>query len=70
MNPSTIFEAALALPEDARLELVEQLLETLGPETDRLDEASFLEELRRRSGEIDQGTTEVVPWSALKNEPF
>jgi putative addiction module component (TIGR02574 family) len=70
MNPSDVIEAALALPENARLELIEQLLETLGPETDGIDEANFGAELRRRSDEIDQGKAELIPWSELKNEPF
>jgi putative addiction module component (TIGR02574 family) len=70
MNRSSVLEAALALPEDDRIHLVERLLETLGPETDIEDEADFLAELARRSAEIDQGKAEMVPWSELKNEPF
>ena len=54
----------------ARRMMIEQLLDTLGPETDGVDETSFLAELRRRSDEIDQGKAELVPWSDLKNEPF
>jgi putative addiction module component (TIGR02574 family) len=63
-------EAALTLSENDRIQLVERLLETLGPETDGVDEASFVTELRRRSDEIDQGKAELVPWSELKKEPF
>jgi putative addiction module component (TIGR02574 family) len=70
VNPSTISEAALALPENDRIQLVERLLESLAPESDGVDEASFAAELRRRSDEIDQGKAEPIPWSELKNEPF
>ncbi len=70
MSTSALFEAVLALPETDRIQLVEQLLDTLGPETDGVDEASFLAELRRRSDEIDQGQAGLVPWSKLKEEPF
>ena len=70
MDSSPIFEAALALSENDRIRLVEQLLETLGPETDGVDEADFVAELSRRSDEIEQGKAELVPWSELKNEPF
>jgi putative addiction module component (TIGR02574 family) len=70
LNPSTVFEAALALPENDRIQLVERLLETLGPETDGVDEAGFVAELCRRSDEINQGKAELVPWSDLKKEPF
>jgi putative addiction module component (TIGR02574 family) len=68
-NQATI-EAALALPEDERIRLVERLLETLGPETDRVNEESFLEELKHRSDEIDQGKADLVPWPEIKFEPF
>jgi hypothetical protein len=51
VNPSTVFEAALALSENDRIHL---LLETLGPETDGVDEGSFVAEL--------------VPWSQLMQE--
>jgi putative addiction module component (TIGR02574 family) len=70
MTRQAILEAALALPESERLELVTTLLETLGPDTDGVDEEAFAAELRRRSDEIDQGKADLVPWSELKNEPF
>ncbi len=70
MNPSTVFEAALARPENDRIQLVERLLESRGPETDGVDEANLAAELRRRSDEIAQGKAELVRWSELKNEPF
>ena len=70
MTPCTISEAALALPENDRIQLVERLLESLGPESDGVDEASFVAELRRRSDEIDQGKAELAHWSELRVEPF
>ncbi len=70
MSNSNVFEAAMALSEPERIQLVERLLETLGPETDSVDEASFLAELSRRSAEIDHGKTGLVSWSELKNEHF
>jgi putative addiction module component (TIGR02574 family) len=70
VDPSTVFEAALALPEKDRVHLVERLLETLGPETDGVDETSLVAELARRSDEIDQGTAGLVAWPDLKAEPF
>jgi putative addiction module component (TIGR02574 family) len=70
VNPATVLEAALALPENERMHIVERLLETLGPETDGVDEGAFIAELNRRSEEIEQASTELVPWVELKNEPF
>ncbi len=52
------------------IELVEQLLESLGSGTDGVDDANFAAELRRRSDEIDKGKAELVPWGQLKDEPF
>jgi putative addiction module component (TIGR02574 family) len=68
MQQQAIFEAAAALSETDRMELVARLLDTLGPETDGIDEAAFAVELERRSAEIDQGTGELVPWSELKDD--
>jgi putative addiction module component (TIGR02574 family) len=68
VKQQAIFEAAVALSEPDRMELVARLLDTLGPETDGIDEAAFAAELERRSTEIDQGKADLVPWSALKEE--
>ncbi len=62
MTSSIILKAALALPDRARMELVERLLESFGPGTDGVDEVSFLAELYHWSEEIDQGKAELVPW--------
>jgi hypothetical protein len=69
MTREAIFQAAIALPENERMELVTTLLETLGPETDGVDEEAFVAEMRR-SAEIDQGKAELVPWPDLKHESF
>ena len=70
MTTKEIIGAALALPEHDRLHLVEELLESLGPEADELDEKAFLGELQRRSAEVEQGTAALVPWSELRDEPL
>jgi putative addiction module component (TIGR02574 family) len=70
VKQEAIFEAAVALSERDRMELVARLLDTLGPETDGIDESAFVAELERRSTEIDQGKADLVPWSALKEESF
>jgi putative addiction module component (TIGR02574 family) len=70
VSPSKVIEAALALPEKDRIELVERLLDTLGPETNGADDPGFFQELERRSKEVDSGKAETIPWSELKNEPL
>jgi hypothetical protein len=61
VDPSTVFEADLALPENDRVHLVERLLGTFGPEADGVDEGSFVAELRRRIDEVTGGKAQLVP---------
>jgi hypothetical protein len=68
VDTTTVFQAALALPESIRIELVEQLLEGLGPETDGVDEHALLSELRCQSDELEQGTGVDTIGRELENE--
>lgn len=69
MNPATeqVLDAALALPEGDRLELVEALIVSLQSSEDEppLDDA-WREVIARRSAEIDAGAVALVPWSEVK----
>ena len=58
------------LSEAERVQLVEHLLEILGPETDGVDRDAFGAELSQRSQEIDEGTAGLVDWSDLKKEAW
>jgi hypothetical protein len=66
LSPETIFEAALSLPENERLDLAARLLDTVPAELNllSLDDPNLVEELDRRAAD-DSGS---VPWSELKNE--
>ncbi len=70
MNPATeqLLNAALALPDEDRLEFAEALIVSLQP-TDRppFDE-SWREVIRRRSEELRSGKVTPVPWSEVKRE--
>ena len=71
MNPSTVIEAALALPENDRIQLVERLLETLGPETDDVDEAKArndLDNVERRRESAQKALTEGKAAAAAELE--
>ena len=68
VSDSKLLATVLALPEGDRVQLVEKLLESLGPETDTWDEPAFAAELRRRSLEVEEGKAELVSWEQLKNE--
>lgn len=65
-NTQAILQAALALPEDARFGLAQELLDSLPPELDELSDEELLAELKRRSAEIDSGAVKLVPWSEAK----
>jgi hypothetical protein len=66
LTAESIFEAAIQLPEGARLELVNRLMDTLPgpPNLLSLDDPNLLEELDRRAAD-DSGS---IPWDELKNE--
>jgi hypothetical protein len=66
ITPDIIFEAAVQLPEGARLDLISRLMDTLPspPNLVSLDDPNLLEELERRAAD-DSGS---IPWSVLKNE--
>lgn len=66
LTTDTIFQAAVQLSEDERMELVTRLMDTFPPEPEllALDDPNLLEELDRRAAD-DSG---AIPWSELKNE--
>lgn len=66
VSADSIFEAAVKLPENERLELVTRLMDTLPAEPDllSLDDPNLIEELDRRAA-VDSG---AIPWSELKKE--
>jgi hypothetical protein len=65
LTTESIFEAAVQLPEGARMELVSRLMETLPgpPNLLSLDDPNLIEELDRRAAD----DSESIPWDELKN---
>jgi len=57
---STIFEAALALPEEDRGRLAEQLIQSLDREVDPDVEEAWSAEIERRLARIDAGQSKAV----------
>ena len=57
----TVYDEALSLPAEARLDLVQKLVASLNlptkPEIDRL----WAEEAERRVSQIDRGEVELIP---------
>jgi putative addiction module component (TIGR02574 family) len=62
-----LLQAALALPEDERLELVEAFLSSQGSSDKLPFDPAWLAEVERRSAEIDAGTVELAPWTVVRD---
>ncbi len=68
MDPATeqVLQAALALPEEGRLELVESLLALQDPPDGLPCDPAWLSEIQRRSKEIDAGTVRPSSWPVVR----
>lgn len=65
-TPAELLQHALQLPEDDRLALATELLESVeGPE-DPEWAAAWAAELDRRVQELDEGRAKTVPWAEVK----
>jgi len=56
-----VFEEALSLPADARVSLVERLLDSLNLPTQREIDRLWAEEAEKRISQIDKGEMKLVP---------
>jgi putative addiction module component (TIGR02574 family) len=63
-----LLNAALALPEDDRLQLVEALIVSLQPEDKPPFDDSWREVVQRRSSELRSGQVSPIPWADVKRE--
>ena len=61
-----IIEAALALPDSKRAELVDTLISTFAPEDAAPLDDAWLAEINRRSDEFDAGGVETLTWAEVK----
>jgi putative addiction module component (TIGR02574 family) len=60
--PAHLLDAALQLPEDARIELANRLFESLDPAEDEGDvEAAWAEEIKRRLEDLQSGREKAIP---------
>lgn len=69
MGPAAeqLLQAALALPEEERLELVEALLASHAPPDDLPFDPAWLGEVRRRSAEVEAGTVPFESWQVVRD---
>jgi putative addiction module component (TIGR02574 family) len=62
----SILKAALALSEMQRVLLIDELVESLPPETGPYCEEEMLAELERRRAEVEQGLVKPIPWEEVR----
>lgn len=69
MGPATeeILRSAVALPEEERAELIEGLLAAQAEIGGLPFDPSWLEEIQKRSAQIDQGGVTLTSWEVVKN---
>jgi hypothetical protein len=63
LTREAIFEAAMNLPENERLDLASRLLDTVPPGIMSTDDPEFLAELERR---FTDGSP-TIPWSEIRD---
>jgi putative addiction module component (TIGR02574 family) len=68
MTPTVeqVLTAALELPDEDRLELVEALIVSFQPPDQPPFDESWREVIRRRSAELTSGAVVPIPWSEVK----
>jgi putative addiction module component (TIGR02574 family) len=69
MSPATedILRAALALTEEERTELIEELFAARPDSGDLPFAPAWLSEIQRRSAEIDEGRVILTPWAEVRD---
>jgi putative addiction module component (TIGR02574 family) len=65
-DAETVYQAAMRLSEDERVELAGKLLEGTDSGFDPEWEAAWRDEILRRDAELRSGAVQTVPWSAVK----
>jgi len=68
LTTDQLLNAALALPENDRVELVEALITSLQPEEQIPLDDSWREIVRRRSAELHSGKVKPIPWDQVKRK--
>jgi putative addiction module component (TIGR02574 family) len=61
-----ILKAALSLPEMQRVLLIDELVESLPPETGPYSDEEITAELERRWAEFEKDPSLAIPWSEVK----
>jgi putative addiction module component (TIGR02574 family) len=65
-DAESIYQAAMRLSEDERVQLAGRLLEGADPGLNPEWETAWREEILRRDAELQSGAVQAVPWSELQ----
>lgn len=70
MSPKVqqILATALQLNESERADLAEQLWQSLGSFADKDVETAWIEEIERRTAELDTGAVQAIPWEQVRKQ--
>jgi putative addiction module component (TIGR02574 family) len=69
LDYAELFTAASQLPVDQRMQLIDDLTDTLPQHLSGLS-PEWIEEINRRSAEIDAGTAELIDWEVVRADLF
>ena len=69
-TPKELYEKAMNLSDEERVELVGLLLETLEVGDERGVEAAWLKEIETRVAELDSGAAKSIPWTQVRARVF
>ncbi len=61
-----ILTEALQLPEDERADVATKLYDSLDPESIEMDDAEWVEEIRKRVEDFRSGKVKGIPWSEAR----
>lgn len=65
-----VYQAALALGEQDRIELADRLLSTVPPEGASQLHPAWKGELAKRAAQLDSGEVKPIPWSEVKRRAW
>ncbi len=67
---SELFSAASQLPLEERVRLIDELTDTIPDLEPGALSPEWLEEIERRSDEIESGAVDTVPWETVRADLF
>lgn len=67
-NFDSVLSAALLLPQEDRLNLIDALWNSVPPDSDVCFSEEWAHEIERRVAELESGTAKTTSWSQVRDE--